>query len=130
MSDYKFKVGDRVRVIHGEGRYLPEGYETTIVTSEDGDGDVRVVDADGDILWFAASKFELITGVVTSKEREQLRELRKAAAALYLEGRWVIHPAHPEDSSPSDAEQAILWENLRDALGFKPGFNTVVSRPR
>lgn len=57
-------------------------------------------------------------------ERRQLRDLRKAACALYLEGKWVID----EETDAADLEaQAKLWADLRDALGFKPGFNTTVS---
>lgn len=63
---------------------------------------------------------------VASIERMQLAALRKATVALYMSGKWSCL----EDASgniPSMAEQAKLWEDVRDALGFKPGFNTTAS---
>jgi len=47
----------------------------------------------------------------------QTNALRAAAQALYDAGRWEL-PSMPP------AEQAKLWEALRDALGLAPGHAT------
>lgn len=63
---------------------------------------------------------------MASIERKQLAELRRATVALYMSGKWTCLEA-PDGTIPSDSEQAKLWEDVRDALGFKPGFNTTAS---
>lgn len=89
----------------------------------------HIIDAEGDHYHalFDGSQWEIVeTPIVDptlTDEQRQLRDLRKAAAALYLEGRWSLPVT---DGVPADTQEQ-LWANLRDALGFKPGFNTVVS---
>lgn len=46
-------------------------------------------------------------------------ELRSAAYALYMMGRWEL----PADKAPA-SQQAEAWERLREALGLKPGHAT------
>lgn len=122
-----FKVGDRIRRKTNGYWFIPVGHES-IVTHRA--GRLYYTGADGSeiILDYANAKFfTLVAPAPTdtpSDERRQLRDLRKAACALYLEGKWVID----EETDAADLEaQAKLWADLRDALGFKPGFNTTVS---
>lgn len=46
-------------------------------------------------------------------------KLPAAALALYMAGRWTL-----PDEKMSEMDQAELWENLRDALGLRPGHST------
>lgn len=93
-----------------------------------GEQEVLIKDNDADVLWWPSASFNLApqsaatapTGASIT-ERQQLRNLRKVAAALYLEGKWVL------DGEAPSSEHDELWAALRDALGFKPGFNTTVS---
>ncbi len=50
---------------------------------------------------------------------ERLKNLDKASKALYMAGRWTLS----EDLLGAE-EQAALWEDLRSALGFDPGYST------
>ena len=52
---------------------------------------------------------------------ERLMRLVNAADALYMAGRWVLED---ERIQTTDQQQAGLWEDLRSALGFKPGHST------
>ena len=63
---------------------------------------------------------------VASIERQQLAALRRATIALYMSGKYTCLEA-ADGSLLSDADQAKLWEDVRDALGFKPGYNTTAS---
>ena len=58
-------------------------------------------------------------GRITLAENERLRE---AALALYEAGRWELH-----DSEILPSEQAVMWANLRDALGLEPGHSTALA---
>ncbi len=49
---------------------------------------------------------------------ERLMRLVNAADALYMAGRWVLED---ERIQTTDQAQAALWEDLRSALGLKPG---------
>lgn len=47
----------------------------------------------------------------------EVDNLRSAATALYMAGRWDCDKLQP-------SEQARLWEDLRDALGLDHGTAT------
>lgn len=49
---------------------------------------------------------------------ERLMALTNSAEALYMAGRWTLED---ERIQTTDQKQTKLWEDLRDALGLKPG---------
>ena len=49
-------------------------------------------------------------------------KMYRAAHALYVAGRWDLSGQSGGDIN--DAEQAKLWEDLRDAMGLPEGYST------
>lgn len=114
-------IGTKLRVINPFSVYG----QGAIVTLTAVDGPYAYINGDDhkDRGWFL-DRFVVVEtprASSLSAERLQLKAIRKAAAALYLEGKWELNDGTPPET------QAKLWEDLRDALGFKPGFNTTVS---
>lgn len=56
-----------------------------------------------------------------NRELERRRAIHRAGLALYEAGRWQL--AAP---GANEADQAKLWEALRDALGLQPGTATAL----
>ena len=115
-------IGTQLRVIDPNGP-LRAGQIVTL-TGKETYGDRSYAQVDHQPRGYNWDRFEIVEapGVPTlSAERLQLKAIRKAAAALYLEGKWELNDGTPPET------QVKLWEDLRDALGFKPGFNTTVS---
>lgn len=116
-----FKAGDRVRVLTSLPAYrFQRGDIVTVESFHHGTTfPVKLVGHDNGPHGYYASRFELVIepAAVLTNEQRQLRDLRKAAAALYLQGRWSL----PVTDGVPYAEQAAMWETLWDALGFQPG---------
>lgn len=69
----------------------------------------------------AAAGQRVCLRLVNSIQREnelidQIVDLHLAADALYMAGRWVL-----SKDAGDGWDQAKLWEDLRDALGYEPG---------
>ena len=126
------RPGDVVRRTGRAYSWIPTGYTATVRAADPNGHDfdarqLHILDAEGDTYsGFSAADWEIVepSAEAAPDERRQLRDLRKAACALYLEGKWILD----EETDAADlSAQAKLWADLRDALGFKPGFNTTVS---
>ena len=53
----------------------------------------------------------------------RLAALEAAGKALYLAGKWELH-----DTDILPYGQAVMWGNLRDALGLPPGTATALAQ--
>ena len=56
------------------------------------------------------------------REAASFAILEAAGKALYLAGKWELH-----DTDILPYEQAVMWGNLRDALGLPPGTATALT---
>ncbi len=111
----KTPLGATLRVIRPQPPHIYEGQLVTL-TGHDG----KFARISGGDRPYSLERFEVVdtsTLAPATPSDPRYAALRKAAAAVYLAGKWTL-----QDQTPP-TEQAKLWEDLRIALGFQPGYS-------
>jgi hypothetical protein len=88
-------------------------------------GILNRLDEAADALWSTgdevSAKIMDDAQAVIQAQAARIAALEAAGKALYLAGKWELN-----DTDILPYEQAVMWGNLRDALGLPPGTATAI----
>lgn len=74
-----------------------------------------------DVSWSETGEWCAEAADTIEAQAARIAALEAAGKALYLAGKWELH-----DTAILPYEQAVMWGNLRDALGLPPGTATAI----